>query len=166
MGNIVQTRYCLCQMESSGSPQFYCSRQTDRGKGLGFFSCLVSHLNLYPKKILCGNTPTSRPSDPDPHGILHCAQLQFLQEFLFATLGPPSLQALASHSLLQTTYWVGHFQAAHILGFIDAQSRGIHPNIGKLTIGHKLYRQQIPAQGEPWQCTGSGSNIPYRGPLA
>ena len=52
-------------------------------------------------------------------------------------------------SFLQTTYWAGHFQAAHILGFIDAQSQGLHHNVGKIVIGHKLYRQQIPLKESP-----------------
>lgn len=55
--------------------------------GLGFFCCLISHPILCPK-IPPGNTPTSHSPDPDPHGILHSTQLQFLQGFLFASIRP------------------------------------------------------------------------------
>ena len=63
MRNMVHTCCCMYQMASPGSPHFYHSHQTDRGKGLGFFCWLVSHLTLCSKRIPCGNTPTSRP-DP------------------------------------------------------------------------------------------------------
>ena len=57
--NIVQTHCCMCQMESSGFPQFYRGCQTDRGEDLGFFYFLVSQLTLCEKKkkIPCGNIP-------------------------------------------------------------------------------------------------------------
>ena len=68
-------------MESSDSSQFYDSHQRNRGEGLGFFCCLMSYLTLCPK-IPFRDTPTSRNSVLDPHGIFLCSFL----------LGPPSLQ--------------------------------------------------------------------------
>ena len=58
----------------------------------------------------------------------------FLQKILFSLLGDPSLQASAALTHRQATFWAGHFQAAHILGFIDAQSRGIQLSIRKPVI--------------------------------
>lgn len=58
------------QTDLSGSPQSDHGHQTDMGKGLRFFCYLVSHLTLCPK-VPYGNTPTARPSGPDPHGIFH-----------------------------------------------------------------------------------------------
>lgn len=89
------------------------------GKGFGIL--LLSTLLPYSvSKIPYGNTPPSRPLGPDPVAIFYCAELCFFQELVSAPIGPLSLQALAAHTLLQTTD--RDFQAAHILGFIDAQS--------------------------------------------
>ena len=100
------------------------------------------------KKIPCGNTPTSRPSGPDtPWHFPLCP-----------TPIPLGVPFCTSKDLLHSRPWqpihcyrlpTGLVQAAHILGFIDAQSRGIHPNVGKIVIGHKLYRQQIPLKESP-----------------
>lgn len=150
MGNIVQTRRCLCQKESSGSLQFYRSHQTWIRERIWRSSAVQSltHLTQCPK-VYYENFSISWPSRLEPHATFYNSQLQFFQEFLFAPLGHPSPQALAAHSLLQTTYWAGCFQAAHILGFIDGQSQGIHDSIGKLIIGHKLHRQQITLKESP-----------------
>ena len=67
-------------------------------------SAIYSLTLLCVQKIPYGNTSTSRPSGPDPVGIFYCAEVYFFQEFVSAPLGPPSLQALAADTLLQTTY--------------------------------------------------------------
>ena len=74
----------------------------------GFGDFLLSSLSPYSmsKKIPHGNTPTSRASGPDPEGIFHCIELQLLQEFHFAALRSPSLQALAA-SYFVTDYLLG-----------------------------------------------------------
>ena len=77
MRNMVHTCCCMYQMGSSGSPQFYHSHQTDRGKALGFFCCLVFHLTLCSKKSPVGILP--------PLGLIlwHC--------LLHPTLFPPGV---------------------------------------------------------------------------
>ena len=67
-------------------------------------SAVYSLTLLCVQKIPYGNTSTSGPSGPDPVGIFYCAELHFFQEFVSAPIGPPSLQALAAHTLLQTIY--------------------------------------------------------------
>ena len=81
--NIVQTHCCMCQMESSGFPQFYRGCQTDRGEDLGFFYFLVSQLTLCEKK-------KKSPVVIFPVAFFHCAHLRFFQEFLSIPLGSDS----------------------------------------------------------------------------
>ena len=50
-------------------------------------------------------------------GISIALNSQFVQEFVFAPLGLPSLQALAAHILCQTTYYNG----------TSKQSTGLQP---------------------------------------
>ena len=54
----------------------------------------------------------------------------------FCTYKTPFTPGLGNPHLV-TDYLLG-FQAAHILGFTDAQSRGIHPNTGKAVISHRF----------------------------
>ena len=73
-------------------------------------------------KIYYENFSTSQPLSLEPCAVFHSAQLQFLQGFLFASLRPPSLQALAAYTLLQTAYHTDHYPAAWIINFVDVQS--------------------------------------------
>ena len=138
-----QTQCCLCETKSSGEAQFFYTCQDERAKDFGFFCCLVTHLTQCPE-IYCENFSASRPLSLQPCAIFHSARLQFLQGFYFATDGPPSLQALAAYTMLQTAYQAGHYPEARIINFVDAQSRGTYPSVERLIIGHKLYRRGIP----------------------
>ena len=64
-------------------------------------------------------------------------------------LSAPSLQALTAYTLLKTAYRAGCYPEARITNFVDAQSRGIQPSVGRLIIGHKLCRQGIPLKESP-----------------
>ena len=89
----------------------------------------------------------SLPADPqtlNPLLFSHSTQLQFLWDFLFASLGPPSLQILAASTLLWTVYQAGCYPEVWIINFVNAQSWGIHPSIG-----HKLCRRRIPPKESP-----------------
>ena len=128
-------------------PSSFTSARTKRQRILGFSAvwCLTS-LNAQKFTV---NFSASRPLSLQPRAIFHSAQLQFLQGFYFATDGPPSLQALAAYTLLQTAYQAGRYPEARIINFVDAQSRGIHPSVGRLIIGHKLYRRGFPPKESP-----------------
>ena len=115
---------------------------------MGFFCCLVSHLTECPE-IYHENFSASRSLSLEPHAIFHSTQLQFLQGFVFASIGPPSLLALAAYTLIQTAYQAGRYPEARIINFVGAQSRGIHPSVGRLIKGHKLYRQVVPPKESP-----------------
>ena len=143
-----KTQCCLCETKSSAEARFFYTCQDERAKDFGFFCCLVSHLTQCPE-IYCENFSASQPLSLQPRAIFHSTQLQFLQGFYFATDGPPSLQALAAYTLLQTAYQAGRYPEARIMTFVDAQSRGIHPSVGRLIIGHKLYRRGIPPKESP-----------------
>ena len=100
MGNIVQIHCCLCQVEFSS----FIAAAKQIGERVWDSSAIYSLTLLCVKKIPYGNTSTSRPLGPDPVAIFYCAELCFFQELVSASIGPPSLQALAAHTLLQTTY--------------------------------------------------------------
>ena len=80
---------------------------------------LISNLTLFPE--IPDNFFASCPLGLEPHAAFHNAQLQFLQGFLFASIGPPLLQALAAYTLLQTAYCAGRCPETHIINFVDAQ---------------------------------------------
>lgn len=105
-----------------------------------------------------GILPLLGPQVPTPMAFFITINPPHSSKGSFLYLEPPSLQALAAHILLYTIYLAGHFQAAHILGFIDPQSQGIYPSIRKLIIGHKLYRQHILFKEHPGQHTGSNAS--------
>ena len=65
--------------------------------------------------------------------------------FLSAPLGPPLLQALATHTLLHLPTGLAT-SIVHVLGFIDVQSQGIHPNIGKTGIDICLTDNRLPSR--------------------
>lgn len=67
------------------------------------------------------------------HDIVHSTQLQFLQGFLFASIGPPSLQALAAGTLLWTAYQAGRHPEARIINSVDAWSQETRPSIENLS---------------------------------
>ena len=67
------------------------------------------------------------------HDIVHSTQLQFLQGFLFASIGPPSLQALAAGTLLWTAYQAGRHPEAQIINSVDAWSQETRPSIENLS---------------------------------
>ena len=87
---------------------------TKGGEGRGFCHCLVSHLTLCLKNALQVSYHLQAL-----RFVRHfyCGELQFVQEFLFAPLGLPSLQVLTAHILLQTTYCNG----------TSKQSTGLQP---------------------------------------
>ena len=110
---------------------------------MGFFSSLVSHLNV--QKFTIENFSTSWPSSLEPHAIFHSTQLQLLQGFLFTPTGPPSLQAWQPpHCYREPIGSAATRSPNYNINFVDAQSQGIHSSTGGLTVGQKLYKQQIP----------------------
>lgn len=136
----------MCQMESSGFPQLDHNRQTYRGR--------VWVLALSTVTLLCvQDTPVVRLPPLGPQiltpGAFSIVPTLFLQKILFAPLGDPSQQALAALIQWRTTFRAGHFQAAHIFGFIDAQFRGIQLNIRKPVVGQKHYGQLTPLRESP-----------------
>ena len=109
---------------------------------MGFFRGLVSHLNV--QKFTFENFSTSWPSSLEPHATFHSTQLQFLQGFLFTSTLPPSLQAWQPphcyrHPIRPATTGSPNYN----INFVVAQSQGMNSSIGRLMIGHKLYKQQI-----------------------
>lgn len=149
-----QTQGCY-QTKQSDDSQFYLSFQEDKAKDFGFFYWLVSHLNLCPE-IYYENASASRPSGLEDGAIFHFAQLQFLQGFLsdFSTgsslhLWDPLHSSLAASTLLWTVYWAG-YPEAQIINFVVAQAQEINSKIGRIILGHKLYRQGITPSPGNW----------------
>ena len=49
-----------------------------------------------------------------------------------------------------TAYWAGHYPEAQIINFVVAQAQGINSKIGRIILGHKLYRQGITPSPGNW----------------
>ena len=137
-----------CRTKLSDESQFYLSCQEDRAKDLGFFCYLVSHLTLCPE-IYYENFSASQPSSLEPCAIFHSTQLLISPRVPLCIYRTPSLQALAVSTLLQIAYWTSCYPEAQIINFVDAQSWGIHPSVGRPIIERKLYRQRIPSKKSP-----------------
>ena len=136
MGNTVQTHCCLSQMGPSGCPQFYRDHQTD-GEGAWGASAVQSLPLLYVQKPR-GNTPSSRPSGPGPV-TFPTAPSSSSSRISFPP-GPSSPDTV-------TTYWAGHFQAAHFLGF-----------------QFSLVAQSCPTLGDPMNCSTPGLPVHHQLP--
>ena len=80
------------------------------------------------------------------HDIIHSTQLQFLQRFLFASIGPPSLQAYGSgHTAMDSlSGWPPHRSLNHKLCRCLVVRNP--PQHRRLVTGCQLYRQRIPLQ--------------------
>ena len=150
----------MCQMESSGFPQFYHNPQTYRGRVWVLALSTVTLLCV--QDTHCGQTPTSRLSDPDPQGIFSHAN-SVPPEDPFRSSGRPFTAGLGSPYTV-TDYLLGWPlpSSPHLRLYRCSVSRNPTQHQETCYRTKALWTTE-PSQGESWQCTGS--NGPYWGPL-
>ena len=127
------------------SPQFYLSCQEDRTKDLGFFSSLVSHLKV--RNLLLRISPLPGPQALNPMPSSIAPSSNFSKDSSLHLLDPLHSRHGSLHTATDSLSGQP-LPEARIINFVDAQSQGTHSSIGRLIIGHKLYKQQIP-EGSP-----------------
>ena len=99
-----------------------------------------SHLNVRNLLLRISLLPSPQALNPMPSSIAPSSN--FSKDSSLHLLDPP-------HSRHATDSLSGQpVPEARVINFVDAQSQGIHSSIGRLIVGHKLYKQQIP-EGSP-----------------